>query len=250
MRKRFAAVAISALATAMLLWVGQSQAATIVTDDFESYADTPAMQANWGSTGLGTLDTTVGNPGKSGLHPGGTVNSWVGSSFSLAPTATHNVVLRADIFDDGTSANKRNTVGLRNGASPLFEMGHYNSTVNNYHTRLLNGWGGTGAWVAFDASLGSAERWNRYEATFSLTSAVITLDLGADGSVDFTTTYTGAAATNPFIDLRFGGPSNVTSGGGSINVDNIVLETVLVPEPTSLALVGLAGLFLRRRRAA
>ena len=228
-----------------------SKAQVIVNETFESYANTPAMQANWGSSGAGQLVSTNGNTGNSGYHPGGAVNTWIGSSFSLTPDASINIRLRADIFDDGGGLD-RNTIGLRNGANPLFEMGHYNSFASHYTVRLLSLYGGTGAWTAFPTVTRQTNAWHRYEAFFTLTNVTLTLDLGADGSIDSTLEFVGAPSANPFVDLRFGGPSGVSSAG-PIWVDNILLETVPVPEPSTVALGCIGGLSLlvmawRRRR--
>jgi len=226
------------------LSISSASAQVIINEDFESYADTTAMQGTWGAAGLGTLDPAFGNPSQSAFHPGGAVNSYTG--FSIAPSATQNIILTADIYDDGTSANERITVGLRNGANPLFEMGHYNSTTEHYHVRVLS-FAGNDGWVALAPGLkvaaGQPAGWNRYQATFSLTGLTVTLDLGADGSIDGTFTSLGAPSANAFNDLRFGGPSNSSSAGGGAWFDNIRLEMVTVPEPTSMAL-GLAGLGL------
>jgi PEP-CTERM motif len=237
---------------AALACAAHSSAGVIVSEDFESYATTAAMQANWGSTGAGTLDTATGNPGQSASHPGGTVNSWIGSSISLTPTAANPIVLTADIYDDADSSNERNTIGFRNGANPLFEMGHYNGTAEHYHVRVL-GMYGSDNWVplapGLAASTGGIQAgWNRYQATFTDTSLTVTLDLGADGSIDGSFTSVGSPSANPFVDLRFGGPSNLSSPG-PINVDNISL--VVIPEPASmmlasLAIVGLLALTRRR----
>lgn len=225
-----------------------------MSEDFEGYANTAAMQANWGATGAGTLATAFGNGGQSAAHPGGTVNSWIGTPFSLTPSATENIVLTADLYDDATSQNKRLSVGLRNGANPLFEMGHWNSPTEHYFVRVLNTNGGTGAWSPIDATLndtGISAGWNRYEATFTLTNVTVTLDLGANGTIDGTFVSTGPASASAFTDLRFGGPSNSSSAGGGFNVDNITLRTVAVPEPSSmaaLAALGVLGLARRRRK--
>jgi len=248
---------IAALGVASSAMLSVASAQIIVNENFDSYADTAAMQVNWGATGLGTLDAGFGNLGQSASHLGGTVNSWIGSAFSLTPSASQNIVLTADIYDDGTSANERITVGLRNGANPLFEMGHYNSTTEQYHVRVLS-FAGNEGWVALAPGLvtssGQPAGWNRYEATFSLTGLTVTLDLGADGSIDGTFSSLGVPSANPFTDLRFGGPSGLTSAGGGAWFDNIRLEAVqVVPEPGSLTL-GLVGLGLcawfKRRQVA
>lgn len=236
----------------MTLSVVTASAQVLVNEDFESYADTTAMQANWDGGGVGVLVNTNGNPGQSAYHPGGTVNSWVGSAISVTPTATQNIVLTADIYDDGTSANERLTVGLRNGANPLFEMGHYNGTSEHYHVRVLS-FAGNDGWVPISAGLktssGQPAGWNRYQATFSLTGLTVTLDLGADGSIDGTFTSLGSPSANAFTDLRFGGPSNLSSAGGPAWFDNILLEVITVPEPTTLGLgaLGIMALVARRR---
>ena len=206
------------------------------------------MQLNWGlflgSAPAGTLATAFGNGGQSAAHPGGTVNSWIGSTFALTPTATQNIVLTADLYDDATSQNERLAVGLRNGANPLFEMGHYNAG-EHYYVRVLGMYGGEN-WAPIDATLntgGISAGWNRYQATFTLTDLTVTIDLGANGSIDGTFVSTGAPSANNFIDLRFGGPSNLSSAGGGFNVDNISLSTVAVPEPSSLAALAALGVF-------
>lgn len=224
-----------------------------VAETFEGYGSTAEMQANWGSTGLGTLDTTRGNPGKSAFHPGGAVNSWTGPGFSLLPDANTYVMLTADIYDDGTSQNERISVGLRNGANPLLEMGHYNNTPEHYHARILN-FAGNNNWVPISPGLraasGQPAGWNRYQARIGVNDILITIDLGADGTIDGSLYSSGVDIAAPFVDLRFGGPSNLSSPGGGVFFDNIRLETVAVPEPSAalLALVGCVGGLLRRRR--
>ena len=52
-------------------------------------------------------------------------------------------------------------------------------------------------------------------------------------------------AATAFIRFTLDG---ATSTGGNIRIDNIVLEGTAIPEPTSLALIGLGGLLIARRR--
>ena len=237
-------------ASAFMLTICVTSAQIIVNEDF-NYADTAAMQVNWGAVGLGTLNATNGNPLPSAEHPGGTVNSWVGSAISVTPTPTEFVRLTADIYDDGTSANKRMTVGLRGGPFPLFEMGMYNNP-SHYAVRLALLAGNEG-WLAFpdQGSFVNAPTtgWHRFTVDIFDTQTIISFDLFADGIVDSTLTSLGAAGT--FTDLRFGGPSNVTSGGGGALFDNIVLEVLAVPEPSGFMLgaLGLLALAARRRIA-
>lgn len=231
--------------------ISTASAQVLVNETFDSYATTAQMQANWGAAGLGTLDTAMGNPGNSAAHPGGAVNSWVGGPISLIPTASQWIRLTADIYDDGTSNNERITVGLRNGANPLFEMGHYNSSSEHYHVRVLAMYGANN-WVPIQTGLraasGQPAGWNRYEALFTDTQLIVSLDLGADGTIDGTFTSAGLPSATPFVDLRFGGPSNLSSAGGGVRFDNIRLE--IVPEPSTVALfvLGLGALTACRAR--
>jgi hypothetical protein len=233
--------------TAFMLAVATASAQVLVNEDFESYADTTAMQANWGAGGLGTLDTGLGNPGNSAAHPGGTVNSWIGSAISVAPSTTEFIRLTADIYDDGTSANKRMTVGLRGGPFPLFEMGMYNSP-SHYAVRI-NSFAGGENWLDFPNNSGFTNApvagWHRFSVEIFDTRTVVSLDLFADGSIDSTYTSLGTVSGS-FSDLRFGGPSNLSSAGGGANFDNIKLE--LVPEPTTFALGAFGVLALAARR--
>lgn len=258
-RNLFAALAIMAIGAA-----SSTHAATIlVSEDFESYADTAAMTAVWGG-GLGTLDTSNSFSGsQSAFHPGGTVNSRTDFG-SVAPSATHDLVLSARIYDDAVLNTDRITVGLRTGAAPLFEMGRYlDNTIgfpenNPYGIRALsmgNGITPSPNWQPFLSGgnpIDSVAGWHTYEATFSIANGVtVTLDLGSDGTIDSTLHFAGDGASefNNFTDLRFGGPSNLSSAGGGANFDDIQLALVpVIPEPTSLLLVGMMGLTLTGMR--
>src|SRR3977135_1585293 len=86
------------------------KAATIFADNFESYANTAAMQTVWGSPAPGTLDTANGNPGQSLKHTGGVSNT---HSIAATPaTDASPLIWQFDFLDDGVG-NKRFTGALR-----------------------------------------------------------------------------------------------------------------------------------------
>lgn len=254
----------------ILMFAGVAQAASaavIVNENFDSYADTAAMKAVWGGTGnLGTLDTALSHsPSQSAAHPGGTVNIYLPGIGTVTPSATENLVFRAAIYDDAVTVNDRITAGIRTSAAPLFEMGRYNDftplpaiPVNTYGIRGLslgNGITPSPGWVPFTnagAAIPAQAGWHTYEATFSILDGLtVTLDLGSNGSIDSTLRYQGNGTANfgNFTDLRFGGPSNLTSAGGGANFDDIYLALVPIPEPASAMMLGLVGLAGLRRRA-
>jgi hypothetical protein len=232
----------------------------IVNETFDTYADTAAMKAVWGGTGnLGTLDTTLSySPNNSAAHPGGTVNIYQPGIGTVTPTATKDLVLSAKIYDNALVANDRITVGLRTGANPLFEMGRYNdwtplpaSPVHTYGIRAVslgNGITPSPGWRPFligGNPIPANQGWHSYEATFSIASGLtVTLDLDSDGTIDSTLQFAGNGTSQfgNFTDLRFGGPSNLSSAGGGANFDDIRLA--LVPEPASMMMAGLMGLGL------
>src|SRR5690606_23071163 len=95
--------------------------------------------------------------------------------------------------------------------------------------RLLGIGGVSGSWIELVSytSLGTGTdnaQWIHVETTFTSKSATVKWDLGADGSFDGSQTWTGTDNVLAFSDLRFGGPSAVSSGGGGFAVDNIRLE--------------------------
>jgi len=227
-----------------MVFCNHSISQVIVNEDFESYADTTAMDLKWDNlgTGVGVLVTTNGNSGNSAYHisatsSGATVNQWKGSAFSIAPSLTEKIVLRADIFNIG-GTDGRETIGLRVGTD-IFEMGHYNASpvLQQFGIRVNSIYSNAG-YLGF-ANPTETLGWNRFEAIFTTTEVTVTLDLGADGSVDYTIVSSGAPGFIAFNDLRFGGPS----GNSSVEpawFDNIYMAVEAVPEPSTAALLGIS----------
>lgn len=233
-----------------------ASAQVILSDDFESYADTAAMGANWTLGSGGTLATTGGNPGQAGAHDGSNQAHLWAHAFSVTPTDEMPLILKADIWFSGTN-NQRNTVGLRTGANPLYEVGFHNAAGSNgLSLRILN-FAGNDGWVELlsYSNLGiDRARWISTTSTFSATALdVVLVDSlavadGGFGTIVFNST--GATAAGAFTDLRFGGPSALSSAGGGFLVDNISLE--VIPEPSTYAMIAgllaLAGALILRRR--
>lgn len=233
---------------AALALASSAQATVIIDDDFESYADTTAMQAVWGAAGVGTLDTVLGNPGNSMSFPGGVQNQQTISVLQATPA--NPIVYTVDIYDDGTSANKRTTAGLRHSSvANLIEMGMYNGPSHYAVRAVLPG----PSWVAFTDmvdDLGDPlanapiTGWHRFQVTLDGTNATFTVDLNIDGNINGTAVLPAAWNAAGIDTVRLG--TGLSSAGGGVNFDNVKLE--VVPEPASLALLGLGGLAMLRRR--
>jgi hypothetical protein len=239
-----------------------ARAATILMDDFESYADTAAMDAVWGAANAGTLDTAVGNPGQSMAHPGGV--SGVRSLTATNPTDLMPLKWKFDFLDDGVG-NKRLTGALRDvggsaaGNQAFFEMGRFNSISNPETNTLVSGYGfrhafvggspaGQAGWLTYVGNPAARVGWHRFIATIGDTSATFELDLDANGSIDASRTISIAATAKVYNLVRFGGPSDVSSAGGGGHFDNLMVSQI--PEPSTIALAGLAliGLVFAARR--
>ncbi len=129
----------------------------LLNEDFESYANTGAVDVVWpGNSGDG-FDTILVDPanppqgsegplfpdlssGKAVFHPGNDVQEWTGLSTGnpVIPTAEKSVKLSVDIYDNA-EGNKRMSVGLR-GANPaenLIELGFWNTDLVGYAHRAI-----------------------------------------------------------------------------------------------------------------
>lgn len=252
---------------------GVAQGVILYQDDFESYADQPALDAVWnaggGQGGAGGVLVPAGsggtNPTQAMFHNGGAP-----AIVAINATATDAQPLLLD-FDywDFDLTGGRLTVGMRNGANPLFEFGEYNAmdpdwtngpagtdaNVAGYGFRTV-GMGGptqtspnSQGWVEVvplaDQGVGA---WHHFQAEIGETYLLARVDLNGDGTYDFSENVPLTNNVNkPHLQLRFGGPSAVSSNAGGA-VDNLLLQQI--PEPATLALLGIGALALRGRRRA
>lgn len=253
---------VLATSASVLLAASTVGFAQIVNEDFESYPDTAGLLVGWPG-GPATLDTVNGNPGQSAAHPGGLVNA---RSFTqVNPTNAQPLLFSADIYDDGLSANKRMSAGLRHlaPAENLVELGMYNAGVHYVFRAVLFAStdpissGGQASYGKFNLGVDGAgadlnrptQGWHRFAALIGDTQITFTLDLFADGTIDATETINATPTAIGWDNIRFGGISGLSSPGGGANFDNIRLE--IIPEPASAMLLAVgSGLTLMRRRRA
>ncbi|MBN1489196.1 MAG: PEP-CTERM sorting domain-containing protein [Phycisphaerae bacterium] len=256
------ATVLAGTTVVVLFCVGTASAAFF--ENFESYANTAEMLAPgaWGddasTNAPATLSNGLGNPGHSMWHPAGKTAKHIIDP--MYPSDDAPIVWEGDIWDDG-AGNKRATMGLRNNGgglalTALLEMGRYNSVRNPETGAYVSGYGirtvfidGDPAdWVTFVENPGVHSGWSHLRATIRATSIVFEIDLGADGVYDAQRLVTTEDTSNiGYNVLRLGGPSDLASIGGGLAFDNVSIAYA-VPEPTTLTLLGLGSLFLRRRK--
>lgn len=228
-----------------------------IDEGFESYdslTGTNPLSANWtNAVDQIALNTSGGNPGQSVTPTDFNSDQavWTGSTFDLLPTATENIVFRADFFDPG-SEDIRRTVTLGGpGGSGTLEMGLYNVSggLNNYGIRVLgSSFYDNSNWSEFSGA-SRTSGWHRFEAVLSTTELTATLDIGSDGSIESTLTFSGDAGTVGLTTVDFGPPANDTVGSNP-QIDNIYLAQVPEPEAFALGLGVLALALVVLRRSA
>lgn len=227
------------------------QGATIISDDFSSYANDTELTAVW-SRATGTsadigLSTNPEDGADATIAEGTTAGRLRQTITPYDPTDDAPLVFSFNFYDSNPATSGRAYGEIRNSAAAtgLFAAGLFNSAntgtyaVGRYQARNLD----NGGWIQLDTV--RTEGWHTF--TFEIKNS--TVSLYVDGAVDPQFSGLSYSGTVLYDWVHLGsGLSSVTP----VHFDDVLVTTTPVPEPSTaaLALAGLAGLgCLRRRRS-
>lgn len=218
-----------------------------------------AINVQAGTAGGVSVDTTGGTYAAWGYATGALVNGFDNTkSGTSAPTFTHNGLTSSNrdfghrfTFGDGTDPTSGTTVVTDGAAASLpggggrtwsFLFEDVVTTTESTLTLYIGGWQSGAVGVNIDATLtgGTADEagtQQSYDITSDTTS-------GGINSGVYTVTFSSATETDLLVEFATSNTS--TKGSRNIGVSGYTLE--VVPEPGSLALLGLSGLCLIKRR--
>lgn len=226
---------------------------TIVSENFNGYANDAALTATWARVnGTATDIGLAADPDPANTHGQcifeGTVASRLRYTLgsAVAPSAQNSLVLAFDMYDvNGGTTSGRTYMEIRNSAttSGLFDAGIYNTipapgvyVQGAYQARNLD----NGGWIQLSnvRSVG----WHHFELTIAPNTASLTIDGNAVPELS-------NRAWNGGISYDWLNLGSAVSSVTGAYFDNISLTLVPVPEPSTLALCVLGGLTLVCRRA-
>jgi hypothetical protein len=255
---RVATSAVLCIATVFLA-AGRLTAATIFIDNFESYADTAALDAVW-PVGAGNNTMTFLDTGPAGstntskvVHSTNRLGRRDRSFTPTVPTATMPLVVTYDLYDTtaaADAANEYNQVLAFNGATltQLISMGKSTLATSNGANNPAK----YQARVAFPAVAGGGVNWinlnaNRLIGWHTFTAEIFdtTVNFYVDGVLDTANVPRSGGVGDPFNVARIGSGLSIRAEEGFY--DNF--SVVQVPEPGTMVLAAAAaGLLLICRR--
>jgi hypothetical protein len=228
----------------------------LMQDNFDSYANQAAFNAVWPATvGTGgTLSTAQANSSPNSVLDAATpATSRNDRSFTATtPAPGSPLQFQFEFFDsNGGAAAYRQVSSLISGAGTasgqLVSLGLSNNIASTlYMARVLGFDGGNGSGAFFQLA-GTPTR----STGFHLLEAIVSTD-GTTNSINFfvdgtpSTTVATGFTLRAYDSVRLG--SGLTSAQPAAFDDVLVQVPSALPEPTSLALLGLAGVgFVVRR---
>lgn len=245
------------LAVGGLSVASTASAAVLLQDDFESYADTAALDAAWPiadrTTNPSGGPATFLDSGPAGsTNTSKTIHNTTRTSRSrffpnTAPTAAEPLVMSLDIYDSNaadTGINQYAQIRAFNDASALTQLislgiSSLGPDDTNYQARVAFG---SVNWISLNADRSTG--WHSFTAEIFPDS----VNFYVDGVLDTTVTGITGGVGDSFSQM-FAGPTGLSNRAEEGYYDNVLVQSV--PEPTALAALGLGGLALlvRRRRA-
>lgn len=239
---------------------GSTNAAVLINDNFEGYANQAAYEAAWTPTTAGQSTTWTTDQASSPTH---SISAPAVAGFrnernfgENAANAFQQIVWSFRFYDSASTANNYRQYseminGAGTGTADIVAMGLNNTlTVPNganfYQARLTSVDGGAGSSLFFPLNgAGAPTRsvgWHELKAIVGLTS----VEFFVDGVSAKTVALAAAGQGKSYERIRIG--SNISSPSGIAYFDDQFLS--VVPEPTTLAALGAAGLVFGRRRRA
>jgi hypothetical protein len=254
------------LALAGCLTASRYGYATLI-ESFDSYADQAAFEATWQPWSANGSSMTfargIGRNGGGGVHGVAPVNYRNRNARNLDDLSAYRgtdaspVRFEFWLYDADPNAptppnGARNFNELRayvengipaygtGGLQGLIAMGLYNTPVSDDHFHARVYYGGVNAWYSLNTP--RTPGWHKLTSLIGET----TIRFLVDDQLDTTVPLIDSTRLFAFDGVVLG--SGLTSGGYDVTFDDLVVQKT--PEPVTILLLAIGGMFLRRLRRA